>query len=153
MRTFRIGVALGLALGLGPVTLILVPGCKSTPEERRAAALDDLRAYLRDSVNDPARSRDALALLDEIDRLTGEVEELRSGFHADIATLNRDHATEDAALLARAEKFRQEREPLRAQAIAKRMAMRGVLTADEWSGYADRELSLLKASRDKGGVR
>jgi hypothetical protein len=153
MRNFRIVVALGLALGLVSVILIVASGCKSTPEERRMAALGDLRAYLRGHVKDPARSLEAQALLDEIDRLAGELEKLRSGFRADIATLQRDHAAEDAALLSRAEKFRREREPLRAQATAARTAMRRVLTAGEWPGYADSELALLKASRDQGGVR
>lgn len=147
-------LALGLALSLGlAATIAAGPGCKSAPEERRGAALDDLHSFLREAVTDPVRSRDALALLDAIEHLTSEVERLRSAFEVDMATLNRDHATEDASLVARFAAFRQQRDPLRAQAIAKREEMRALLTAEEWSGYAKRELSLVLASRAQGGAR
>jgi hypothetical protein len=154
----RLVAAIGFAMALGPAAL--VAGCKSTPEqrreaavERRAEAVEDLRTYLRDDVKDPGRSREGLALLDEIEALISQVDMHRTAFEADIAKLHRDHATDDVALLERVDAFRNAREPLRAQALATRKKMRGVLTAEEWTGYAKRELSLVIASRSQGGFR
>jgi GTP cyclohydrolase III len=132
---------------------LLLGGCTTTPEQRRESALEDIQSYLREGVEDPARSRDAIALLTKIEALVAQVERLREGLHADIAALNREHTTEDTALLAKVEAFRQAREPLRNEAIEKRRRMRALLTDDEWSGYARRELALSMASRAQRGSR